>query len=76
MRRHNGIWSTHVGQEILVLVYALLMCKLVIQLVKDNVFDTTSDSFLETVCRNQALLNLTFHTSVHLYEMMLQCAVH
>ena len=29
MRRHNKMWCTHVGQEILVLVYALLMCKLV-----------------------------------------------
>ncbi len=29
MRRHNKSWCTHVGQEIPVLVYALLMCKLV-----------------------------------------------
>ena len=30
MREHNKIWRTHVGQEIPVLVYTLLMCKLVI----------------------------------------------
>ncbi len=27
MRERNKIWCTHVGQEIPVLVYALLMCK-------------------------------------------------
>ena len=32
MRKHNEFWCTHVGQEIPVLVYALLMCKLVIML--------------------------------------------
>ncbi len=38
MRRHNKIWCTHVGQEIPVLVYYLLICKLVVWYVGQQLY--------------------------------------